>query len=82
MTDWGGGLSTPIISMYAGNDMIQPGGLPSSMGIQKAVEAGEPVVSKGLRRVTVNPTRAIVEKSALHILRVAMTTITFKKMCK
>lgn len=82
MTDWGGGLSTPIISMYAGNDMIQPGGLPSSMGIQKAVEAGEPVVSKGLRRVTVNPTRAIVEKSAVHILRVAMTTITFKKMCK
>ncbi len=82
MTDWGGGLSTPVISMYAGNDMIQPGGAPSSMGIKMAVEAGAPVVSKGRARVTVNPTRAIVEKSAVNIMRVAMSTITFKKMCK
>ena len=26
MTDWNGGLSTPRISMHAGNDMIMPGG--------------------------------------------------------
>ena len=82
MTDWGGGISTPIISMQAGNDMIQPGGPAVVMGIQKAVEAGTPVVSKGVARRTITPTRAMVEKSAVNIMRVAMSTITFKKLCK
>ena len=77
MTDWGGGISTPIISMYAGNDMIQPGGKMVSDGIQQAVEAGEPVVSKGLAKVTVKPTRAIVEKSAVNILNVILRSLCF-----
>ncbi len=79
MTDWGGGISTPIISMWAGNDMIQPGGEPVSDSIQKAVEAGEPVVSKGLRRLTITPTRSIVEKSAVHILNVVLRSLCFPK---
>lgn len=29
MTDWGGGQSTPIYSMHAGNDIIMPGGNPN-----------------------------------------------------
>ena len=77
MTDWGGGISTPIISMYAGNDMIQPGGKAVSDGIQKAVEAGEPVVSKGLAKKTVTPTRAMVEKSAVNILNVILRSLCF-----
>ena len=36
MTDWGGGQSTPVNSMHAGNDMIMPGG--SSASIRQAVE--------------------------------------------
>ena len=27
MTDWGGGISQPALSICAGNDMIQPGGV-------------------------------------------------------
>lgn len=77
MTDWGGGVSTPIISMWAGNDMIQPGGKMVSDGIQQAVEAGEPVASKGLRRLTITPTRAIVEKSAVNILNVILRSLCF-----
>lgn len=72
MTDWGGGCSTPAISMWAGNDMIQPGGKPVSDGLQKMVEAGEPVTSKGLARKVITPTRAMVEKSAVHILNVIL----------
>ena len=36
MTDWGGGQSTPVNSMHAGNDLIMPGG--SSASIRAAVE--------------------------------------------
>lgn len=36
MTDWGGGQSTPVNSMHAGNDLIMPGG--SSTSIRQAVE--------------------------------------------
>ena len=36
MTDWGGGQSTPVNSMHAGNDLIMPGG--SSASIRQAVE--------------------------------------------
>lgn len=31
MTDWGGGMSTPFISMHAGNDLIMPGGSQESL---------------------------------------------------
>ena len=31
MTDWGGGQSSPYISMHAGNDMIMSGGKPSAI---------------------------------------------------
>lgn len=31
MTDWGGGQSTPMNSMHAGNDLIMPGGNPAKI---------------------------------------------------
>ena len=31
MTDWGGGQSTPVNSMHAGNDLIMPGGSTASI---------------------------------------------------
>ena len=37
MTDWNGGSSTPSISMFAGNDMIMPGGLARRLNILSAV---------------------------------------------
>jgi beta-glucosidase len=79
MTDWGGGVSTPAISMYAGNDMIQPGGDTVVEALKAAVEAGEPVVSQGAARVTVTPTRAMLERSAVHILDVILRTRCFRR---
>ncbi len=79
MTDWGGGISTPAISMWAGNDMIQPGGPLVVDSIRKAVEKGEPVVSKGMAHATIIPTRAMVEKSAVNILKVVLRTLAFDR---
>ena len=37
MTDWNGGSSTPSISMFAGNDLIMPGGMARRLNILSAV---------------------------------------------
>ena len=58
MTDWGGGQSTPVNSMHAGNDLIMPGG--SSASIRNMFQDVEPtfdqstgyVVRTGGRRPT------------------------------
>lgn len=44
MTDWGGGQSTPVNSMHAGNDLIMPGG--SSVSIRQAVEDVAPTFAE------------------------------------
>ncbi len=41
MTDWGGGQSSPYISMHAGNDMIMSGGAPSAITGKIGVHAPE-----------------------------------------
>ena len=41
MTDWGGGQSSPYISMHAGNDMIMSGGDPSAITEKIGVHAPE-----------------------------------------
>lgn len=72
MTDWGGGISTPAISMYAGNDMIQPGGPAVIQKLLADYEAGTEIVSGGMARVTVTPKRAYLEKSAANIIKVIL----------
>lgn len=72
MTDWGGGQSSPAMSMYAGNDMIQPGGKSSIQAIIGGIESGEPVVSKGEAKKQIKVTRAMLEKSVCHILNVIL----------
>ncbi len=72
MTDWGGGISTPAISMEAGNDMIQPGGPLVIEKLQAAYEAGQEVVSYGMAKRTITPKRAYLEKSAVNILNVIL----------
>lgn len=79
MTDWGGGISSPAISMYAGNDMIQPGGEQVVQALKETVEAGKPVVSHGAARETVVPSRAQVEQSAVHILKVILRSLAFRR---
>ncbi len=72
MTDWGGGNSSPAISMYAGNDMIQPGGHSSVRAIIDGVESSDPVTSKGQAAKQVTVTRAMLERSVCHILNVLL----------
>ncbi|MCI7814399.1 MAG: glycoside hydrolase family 3 C-terminal domain-containing protein [Lachnospiraceae bacterium] len=42
MTDWNGGMSTPALSMHAGNDMIMPGGTERAENIQGGVQDLKP----------------------------------------
>ncbi len=72
MTDWGGGVSTPAISMYAGNDMIQPGGKLVVDKLLADVKAGEEMVSRGMAKKAHTPVRADLEKSAVNILNVIL----------
>lgn len=72
MTDWGGGMSNPAMSMYAGNDMIQPGGNKSINAIIEAVESGKPVVSKGIARQEKVITLGMLQRSAMNILKILM----------
>ncbi len=70
MTDWGGGVSTPSISVYAGNDMIQPGGPQCVEKLLEDVTAGKEVISNGMAGVCHVPCRADLEQSAVHIMQV------------
>ena len=43
MTDWNGGVSTPSLSMHAGNDLIMPGGISRAKSIISGVVDYAPV---------------------------------------
>lgn len=70
MTDWGGGISNPALSMYAGNDMIQPGGRKSIKVLVDACESQEEIVSRGIAKVSKTLTKAMLQKSAVNILNI------------
>ena len=72
MTDWGGGMSSPAISVCVGNDMIQPGGEAEAQALCAAVESGERAVSRGLSRVSATPARDDLRRAAAHILSVVL----------
>jgi len=72
MTDWGGGISRPALSIPAGNDMIQPGGPSVIRELEEALAAGEPVENRGVRPWAETLALAHLQKSALRILRVLL----------
>jgi beta-glucosidase len=80
MTDWGGGISQPALSMWAGNDMLQPGGPGNVATLEEALASGEPVANRGIRPFSQTLTRAMLEQSALHILSVVLRTDTVRRM--
>lgn len=82
MTDWGGGNSHPAMSMWAGNDMIQPGGALSFERLLNALTDGKPVVSNGVRRVEMTITRSMVEECAVRIMRVIADSLAYKRWKK
>jgi beta-glucosidase-like glycosyl hydrolase len=72
MTDWGGGVSRPALSMYAGNDLIQPGGADDVDELCSDVENGAALISRGETHFETVVTKAMLQRSALRILKVIM----------
>lgn len=65
MTDWGGGQSTPVNSMHAGNDLIMPGGSGASLYAQ--YESG--ILCLG-----------DLQKSAANVLNIIMQSAQFEML--
>jgi beta-glucosidase len=72
MTDWGGGMSTPAISICNGNDMIQPGGEAVVAELTEAFTSCATVTSKGGSHITATPTRDALRRAAGRILRIIL----------
>ena len=72
MTDWGGGISRPALSVICGNDMIQPGGPGVVEELAAALASEEPAENRGLRPFSGKLTLAHLQQAALHILGVVL----------
>ena len=79
MTDWGGGSSTPGISMHAGNDLIMPGKNP--VRTVQAVGSGDSMTGRQRQRYgdTVHISLGDVQKSAVNVLKLVMRMQVFRR---
>ena len=82
MTDWGGGISMPALSMCAGNDMIQPGGPSVVQEIADALASEDNVQNRGLAAYGEKLTLAQLQNCALHILGVILRCDSVKQMLR
>jgi beta-glucosidase len=75
MTDWGGVRAGIVNTMYAGNDLIEPGKNPAQV-----IDALRPGGASG--NVTEAPTMRLgdVQRSASRILGIAMQSIDFERL--
>ena len=72
MTDWGGGISMPALSICTGNDMIQPGGPDVVDEIANALASDDPVENRGVRPFSQKLRVEHLQTSAMHILGVIL----------
>lgn len=82
MTDWGGGISKPALSMCAGNDMIQPGGQDVIDEIATALASDEKTVNRGLADYSEKMTIGQLQASVMHILSVILRCSSIQRMLK
>lgn len=82
MTDWGGGISMPALSICAGNDMIQPGGPSVVQEIADALASDDPVQNRGLTDYREKMTIGHLQNCALHILGVILRCDSVKRLLK
>ena len=82
MTDWGGGISMPALSMCAGNDMLQPGGQGMIDEIATALASDEETVNRGVTEYREKMTVGQLQRSAEHILSVILRCVTVQRMLK
>ena len=82
MTDWGGGISRPALSICAGNDMIQPGGPSVVQEVADALASDEKTENRGLRPYAEKMTLAQLQSCALHILSVILRCRSTRELLK
>ena len=82
MTDWGGGISMPALSICAGNDMIQPGGMGVVDQIAHALASDEKTVNRGITPYSEKMTIAQLQACAMHILGVILRCGSVKRLLK
>lgn len=82
MTDWGGGISKPALSICAGNDMIQPGGEDVVREIAEALASEEPVANRGLKDYSEKLTIEALQRSAMRILGVILRCGSVQRMLR
>ena len=82
MTDWGGGISSPALSMCAGNDMIQPGGQDVVEELATALASDDPTVSRGAAEYSEKMTIGQLQRSVVHILSVLLRCQSVQRLLK
>ena len=82
MTDWGGGISMPALSICAGNDMIQPGGPDVVEEIAQALASEDKVENRGVRSYAEKMTIGQLQECAVHILGVILRCDSVKRILK
>ncbi len=82
MTDWGGGISMPALSICAGNDMIQPGGASVVQELAEALASEEATENRGLADYRQKMTVGDLQSAALHILGVLLRCDSVRRLLK
>lgn len=82
MTDWGGGISMPALSICAGNDMIQPGGQSVITELQEALASEQPVENRGFAAYTEKLEIGHLQHSVMRILGVMLRCDSVKKQLR
>lgn len=82
MTDWGGGISKPALSICCGNDMIQPGGEAVVEEIATALASEEATVNRGLADYAEKLTIGQLQAAGVHILSVILRCDSVKKLLR
>ena len=82
MTDWGGGISQPALSICAGNDMIQPGGPDVVEEIAQALASEDKTENRGVRTYSQKMRIGELQACAMHILGVILRCESVQRMLK
>lgn len=82
MTDWGGGISQPALSICAGNDMIQPGGPDVVEEIAQALASEDKTENRGVRPYSQKMHIGELQACATHILGVILRCASVQRMLK
>ena len=82
MTDWGGGISMPALSLCCGNDMIQPGGSGVIRELSEALASEAETENRGVRPYRQSLELAHLQRCAMHILGVILRCAGVQRLLK